>query len=81
MDYFSSDAQTLAKKLNKDPYSWDELKKILPLLSQKKYHKNLKHGYARGNEPVQYVDAIQHYYDIIVKNELEKMAKKSMLSQ
>ncbi|CAA6807275.1 MAG: Transglycosylase, Slt family [uncultured Sulfurovum sp.] len=71
------DAQKLAKKLNKNPNSWKDLKTVLPLLTQKKYNKKLKHGYARGNEPVQYVDAIQHYYNIIVKHELEKMEKKS----
>ncbi|CAA6814457.1 MAG: Transglycosylase, Slt family [uncultured Sulfurovum sp.] len=70
------DAQKLAKKLNKNPYSWNDLKTVLPLLAQKKYYKNLKHGRARGNEPVHYVDAIQHYYDIMVKYELEKVAKK-----
>jgi membrane-bound lytic murein transglycosylase F len=62
------DAQGLAQKLNKDPYSWSDLKTVLPLLSQKKYYKNLKYGYARGNEPVRYVDAIQNYYDIIVQS-------------
>lgn len=67
------DAQELARKLNKNPYSWNDLKKVLPLLSQKKYYKNLKYGYARGNEPVHYVDAIQHYYDMIVKHKLEKV--------
>ncbi|CAA6823575.1 MAG: Transglycosylase, Slt family [uncultured Sulfurovum sp.] len=71
------DAQKLAKKLNKNPNSWNDLKTVLPLLSQKKYYKDLKHGRARGNEPVHYVDAIQHYYDIMVKYELEKMAKNS----
>ena len=71
------DAQKLAKKMNKNPNSWNDLKTILPLLTQKKYNKNLKHGYARGNEPVHYVDAIQHYYDIIVKHELEIIAKKA----
>ncbi len=71
------DAQKLAKKLNKNPNSWNDLKTVLPLLTQKKYNKNLKHGYARGNEPVQYVDAIQHYYDIIVKHELEIIAQNS----
>ncbi len=71
------DAQELAKKLNKNPYSWNDLKTVLPLLSDKKYYKDLKYGYARGGEPVDYVDAIQHYYDIIVKHELEKMAKEA----
>jgi len=71
------DAQSLAMQLNKNPYSWNDLKTVLPLLSQKKYYKNLKHGYARGNEPVHYVDAIQHYYDILVKHELAKIAQEN----
>jgi len=71
------DAQSLAILLNKNPYSWNDLKTVLPLLSQKKYYKKLKHGYARGNEPVHYVDAIQHYYDILVKHELEKITKQN----
>lgn len=72
------DAQKLAKKLNKNPNSWKDLKTVLPLLSQKKYYKNLKYGYARGSEPVRYIDAIQHYYDIIVQNEMSKnKAKKT----
>ncbi|MDQ7045894.1 MAG: membrane-bound lytic murein transglycosylase MltF [Sulfurimonas sp.] len=63
------DAQTLARKLNKNPYAWRDIKEVLPLLTQKKYYRKLKYGYARGNEPVKYVDAIQNYYDIIQKNE------------
>ncbi|NOR57250.1 MAG: membrane-bound lytic murein transglycosylase MltF [Sulfurimonas sp.] len=66
------DAQTLARKLNKNPYSWNDIKKVLPLLSQKKYYKNLKYGYARGNEPVRYVNSIQHYLDIIHKDEISQ---------
>ncbi|MDF1875441.1 membrane-bound lytic murein transglycosylase MltF [Sulfurimonas sp. SAG-AH-194-I05] len=63
------DAQVLARKLNKNPNSWLDIKEVLPLLSQKKYFRKLKYGYARGNEPVKYVDAIQNYYDIIQKRE------------
>jgi len=66
------DAQKLAVKLNKNPYSWNDLKTVLPLLSQKKYYKNLKYGFARGNEPVRYVDSIQHYYDMIVQSKMPK---------
>jgi len=63
------DAQTLAKKLNKNPYSFKDIKAVLPLLTQKKYYKSLKYGYARGNEPVHYVNSIHGYLDIIMKNE------------
>ena len=66
------DAQKLAKKLNKNPNSWKDLKTVLPLLSQKKYYKNLKYGYARGNEPVRYVDSIQRYYNIIAQSKRPK---------
>ena len=66
------DAQKLAQKLNKNPYSWNDLKTVLPLLSQKKYYKDLKYGYARGMEPVRYVNAIQHYYDMIVQSRMPK---------
>ena len=59
------DAQTLARRMNKNPNSWRDIKTVLPLLSQKKYYKQLKYGYARGSEPVRYVSAIQQYADII----------------
>ena len=65
------DAQELARKLNRDPYSWIAMKEVLPLLTQKKYFRKLKYGYARGNEPVKYVDAIQNYFDIIQKREVK----------
>ncbi len=55
------DAQALAKKLNKNPDRWIEMKEVLPLLSQKKYYKYLRYGYARGNEPVRYVTRIRNY--------------------
>jgi len=61
------DAQTLARRMNKDPNSWRDIKTVLPLLSQKKYYKQLKYGYARGSEPVRYVSAIYQYADIIYK--------------
>ena len=63
------DAQSLARKLNKNPYTWSTMKEVLPLLTQKRYYKNLKYGYARGNEPIKYVNAIQRYLTIIMKNE------------
>ena len=62
------DAQTLARKLNKNPYSWKDVKAILPLLSTKKYYKKLKYGYARGQEPVDYVNAIVNYTNIIIQS-------------
>ena len=65
------DAQILARKLNLNPYLWSDIKKVLPLLTQKKYYKKALHGYARGDEPVKYVNAILHYVDIMRKKESE----------
>jgi len=59
------DTMELAKKIGYDQNSWSDLKKILPLLSQKRYYKTLKHGYARGNEAVKYVDSIYNFKDIL----------------
>jgi soluble lytic murein transglycosylase-like protein len=59
------DAQRLAVKLDKNPYSWNELKTVLPLLSKKAYYKTLPYGYARGREPVQYVKRIRAYHALL----------------
>ncbi len=59
------DAIRLGKIINNDPYTWMHMKKILPLLSERKYYKKLRYGYARGNEPVHYVRRINTYYDIL----------------
>ncbi len=61
------DAMTLASKLGKDPYRWVDLKEVLPLLSQKKYYRDLKYGYARGSEPVTYVQRIRDYRQVLNK--------------
>ncbi len=42
-----------------------EVKTRLPLLQQKKYYKKTKYGYARGEEPVRYVENIRRYYDTL----------------
>jgi membrane-bound lytic murein transglycosylase F len=59
------DARVLARKLGLDPDSWKDIKKVLPLLSRKKYYRSLKHGYARGDEAVRYVDRIFNYRNIL----------------
>ncbi len=59
------DAQRLTKQMGLNQNIWSDLKKALPLLSQKIYYKTLKYGYARGSEPVRYVDSIYDYRDIL----------------
>ena len=60
------DARKLTAKRGLNPNAWKDLKKVLPLLHEKKYFKKTKHGYARGKEAVHYVDNIRRYYDTLV---------------
>jgi len=55
------DARILTVRNNKNPDLWRHVRQHLPLLSKKKYYSTLKRGYARGHEPVIYVDNIQYY--------------------
>ena len=60
------DARILAEMHGKNPDSWADVREILPLLSQKKWYSRVKRGYARGWEPILYVDNIRNYYDILL---------------
>ncbi|MCK4951799.1 MAG: membrane-bound lytic murein transglycosylase MltF [Gammaproteobacteria bacterium] len=60
------DARKITQKRKGDPDKWVDVKKSLPLLSRKKWYKKTKHGYARGREPVKYVENIRGYYDLLV---------------
>jgi membrane-bound lytic murein transglycosylase F len=62
------DAQALAEKLNRNPDSWHDMKTVLPLLSKKQYYKDLNHGYARGSEPVRYVNRIRNYQALLERH-------------
>jgi len=59
------DARKITRKLKKDPNRWIDVKQALPLLAKKKWYKQTRYGYARGWEPVQYVENIRSYYDIL----------------
>lgn len=59
------DAMSLAKKEGYDPNTWKGLKETLPLLAKEKYYNQTKYGYARGWEPVHYVERIRTYFDIL----------------
>ncbi|OBS10915.1 membrane-bound lytic murein transglycosylase MltF [Acidihalobacter prosperus] len=60
------DARRLAVRFGKNPNSWPDVKQILPLLSQRRWYRQTKFGYARGREPVQYVQNIRSYFDILI---------------
>ena len=64
--YHLRDARKITTQLGKDSKKWSDVKHSLPLLAKRKWYKKTKHGYARGYEPVQYVENIRSYYDILV---------------
>lgn len=61
-----NDARILAQRLGENPDKWVNIKETLPLLTQKKWYSQTKHGYARGKEPVIYVTNIRSYLDLLV---------------
>lgn len=60
------DARALTEQMGKEPDLWAHVKDNLPLLAQHSWYSNTRHGYARGWEPVMYVENIRNYYDILV---------------
>ncbi|MCG5499997.1 membrane-bound lytic murein transglycosylase MltF [Ectothiorhodospira lacustris] len=59
------DARRITRAQDKDPDRWIDVMEHLPLLSQPNWYSNTRYGYARGWEPVQYVQNIRGFYDIL----------------
>ena len=75
------DARALAVKLGKNPDSWVDVKTTLPLLRNPQYFKSAKYGYARGGEPVIFVERLRTYYDILVRFESPAQSNLPVLSE
>jgi membrane-bound lytic murein transglycosylase F len=60
------DARKISSELGEDQNSWIHVRKSLKRLTKHKWYSQTKHGYARGWEPVQYVENIRNYYDILI---------------
>ena len=60
------DVRKLTQKQGGNPDRWQDVNERLPLLSQEKYYRETRYGYARGYEARQYVDNIRSYYDTLV---------------
>jgi membrane-bound lytic murein transglycosylase F len=59
------DARVLAQTAGKNPDSWADVREQLPLLAQERWYVKVKRGYARGWEPVQFVDRVQRYLTLL----------------
>ncbi len=60
------DARIITQQRGGDPDRWIDVKQNLPLLARKKWYKNTRYGYARGWEPVKYVENIRLYYEYLI---------------
>ena len=63
--YHIKDARQIVAWQGGDPDTWVDINKTLPLLAQQKWYSRVPYGYARGWEPVLYVNNIRSYYNII----------------
>jgi len=69
------DARIITQQQGADPNKWNDLKERLPLLAKAAWHKKTKHGYARGYEPVQLVNRIRTYYEVLKKSDDDLRAR------
>lgn len=63
--YHVKDSRQIVEWQGGDPDTWVDLSKALPLLADRKWYQRVPHGYARGWEPVLYVNNIRNYYNIL----------------
>ena len=63
------DARILAQRLKLSADSWLDVRKAYLKLKEPEHYEQLKHGFARGDETVQFVENIRNYTDIITRLE------------
>ncbi len=66
------DARVLTERAGKDPHLWQDVREHLPQLQNPRIYPITKHGFARGNETVTYVDNIRHYYSALRLQDLSE---------
>jgi len=66
------DARRLARKRGLDPDRWFVIQEMLPLLTEREYYSQVPYGYARGWEPVRYVQNVRTYLEILTWLTLEE---------
>lgn len=61
------DARNLTAAGGADPNLWLDVMTFLPKLAQREWYQQTRYGYARGWEPVTYVQNIRSFYDWLVQ--------------
>ena len=60
------DARVLTEKLGGNPDRWADIEERLDLLSNEKWYRQTRYGYARGYEARQFVNNVKNYFDTLV---------------
>jgi membrane-bound lytic murein transglycosylase F len=59
------DARIIAQARGRDPDSWADVKNCLPLLTEPRWYLDAKRGYARGWEPVAFVEQVRGFLSVL----------------
>lgn len=59
------DARILAQSRGRDPDSWTDVSACLPLLAEERWYLQAKRGYARGWEPVNFVEQVRGFLSVL----------------
>lgn len=59
------DARILAQTQGKNPDSWADVSQMLPWLAQERWYELARRGYARGWEPVRFVEQVRGYLAVL----------------
>ena len=59
------DARILTAQQGRSPDRWQDVRAVLPQLTQEHWFLKTKHGYARGYEAARFVDNVRAYLDIL----------------
>jgi membrane-bound lytic murein transglycosylase F len=59
------DARVLAQSNGADPDQWKDVARFLPMLAEERYYLQARRGYARGWEPVRFVEQIRGFFAVL----------------
>jgi len=69
------DARIITQAQGGDPDNWNDVKDRLPLLTKPAWYSKTRNGYARGYEPVEFVNRIRTYYEVLRKDDVDARAR------
>jgi membrane-bound lytic murein transglycosylase F len=59
------DARVLTERRGGNPDNWLDVRDNLPLLTQERWYQQTRFGYARGYEPVHFVENVRTFFEIL----------------